>query len=390
MKLLILTFLLSFNAFASDDICKPDLSSPSGLDFNQPIKDSLSIICKDGVDKIDLVLRDSIEELNNFLKGCREKFTCKDVKQKFLRDVILQTQIHSRLKPIFQQIKENPSIKRFIRDSKRPSEILEFTMSQYKRSMEDNRERYRKTVLEKTDELRAKGRELESIESQYDQCIQSASKCSKEKTDELKTQQSQLEADLESLTVQLRELEQRYLDPEKTADDIQEIVEQFHDEMIKKLQEKVATDPVCKSLRKFSIDECLEVSEEFRTFVQDNEVEYIEYSQEYKIFDEELQDALTEKTLLSLMLAKTIESVEKKLSLSGKSQYLLDQLSQKMDESLLGQYIDQKMASSACLVQDEQFSCRTMSEPGISGIEHLMNRLNQGAKAIRFQSQKDD
>lgn len=349
MKFLFLLFL-SFNIFA-DDSCTPELSTGGGQDFNKAIRIVIGQLCEGGeISAQESSARAQVEELRSRLSRCDKKFDCRQVKQAFLTAVVEQQQKGPRLQQAIQALRSDEQTSKFVETS--DGERFRFQMGQLERQISDDLERDRRLVLDKTKAVEEGIRRRYGLQRELKRCIEQKCPDQAKIVENIRKVQERFEQDSQALATYKSQL-----DPDNLSRDLQRSASRYHDGVQEMLLGRVSSDPTCRGLRLKTIEECLEVSEEFRKFVDETDSENQNLSEKYKQVERSLERAKVEEKLLDVMAASSIEDAQHLLGTDEDDRLMLDRIYSRMDDSLLGKYIDEKALAAACAAKDGDLNC---------------------------------
>lgn len=388
MKFIIL-FLFSLNLFANE-LCNPSLEYGGGQDYNDAIRVVVSEICKAGLTtsngKPKIYENSRLGDLKSSLEKCKVEFNCERVKALFLNEIISKSSQKPSLKPVVESLKRNPSTSRFVDSSS--SDSVSFRIRAYKASVRDQIEERKRDIRFRIEQHKEYAKEAADSKRDWEEYVKrctSLNNCDQREISEL---DAKYRGDLEMLNNNEKEIKslERQFDPQGTSGKVKALISKYHAETQKVLEQKVKDDPTCKGLNITTIDQCAKVSEEFRQHVQRANKAYKKVSDNYKEFDEELEDAIDDDELLELMSFATISQVRKELGVDqGDDAYMMNELYKKMDESLLGKYIDEKAMAAACAANSGDIQCNAAdsSSKQISNIENLSKEIQKQTDSLR-------
>lgn len=386
MKLFILLLFVSFNLFARN-YCNPPLTLGGGQDYNQAILVVVKELCTGKKTAFEAL---KLKGLDEALNKCLETFDCKRAKEDFLQKIIdgekeASSKSGEKRLRIIKRLQENPQTSRFV-DSTSPDRYM-LTVRTYKRDMKDVAEKVKRELrfeikqVERNKEKALKSkRELE----EYKEKCKPMGNCDEKTISKLETK---LKEDLEFITsseAKVKSIIKRF-DPDNLSQKVKESVAKYHKETIKALEQRAKTDPTCKGLGKTTIEECAQVSVEFRSKYLETQEEFERVSDLYKDFDKELKEKIDDNELVNLMFLASLDQVREELGIDqGDDSYMLDELYKKMDDSLLGKYIDEKTVAAACAFQDGVKGCNLgAGTEQLSIIQGISKQIEKQTKDIR-------
>lgn len=393
-----LSFIISSGAFAFNPCSPTDLTFNS--DYDQVVESIASQICKKGELKKEFKatfkpLKDECGFFESSVKCDQtrskmiELYSATDAGKKYLTDnfpsLLADAKTASTLGLRFQAEKQ-------ARETQRREALQEQTSKELTQAVEKAQEelkkqeeaaRFAEEALTKAgaEVSEPQKKQLEEIAEQKQQAVTQA-----------ETTLKAAKADLEKAIQTSKEAHTSLKDQKEATESADRLTKGLalrQKESMKKIADQFKKDDKCKEMNfngenfKSSVEQCARISETARTFLTNEKAKIQAADKALGDLRESLKGQSLMDNLLKTQTAFA-DVVSKDLQGIIDSDKLENEAFQKLDETMLGKYIDEKAALAACAAKDGSLTCNTTDGgQAISNLTNITKAIQDKTKAVR-------